>query len=87
MTSLEVGELIVKLSNEDRHSIVEISNILKKSKSFIDGILKKSEENRSWGANYRGIYVRFLDCFFEKLALARLSVEIIGISWFLQVNF
>ena len=43
LTSLEVRKLIVKLRNEDKHSIGEIANIDKKSKSVIHDILKKFE--------------------------------------------
>ena len=50
VTSLEVRELIVKLRNEDKHSIGEISNIVKKSKSVVHGILKKFEESGSYEA-------------------------------------
>ena len=50
LTSLEVRKLIVKLRNEDKHSIGEIVNIVKKSKSVIHGILKKFEETRSCAA-------------------------------------
>ena len=35
LISLEVRKLIVKLRNEDKHSIDEIANIVKKSKSVI----------------------------------------------------
>ena len=41
VTSLELRELIVKLRNEDKHSIGDIANIVKKSKSVIHGILMK----------------------------------------------
>ena len=34
VTSLELRELIVKLRNEDKHSIGDIANIVKKSKSY-----------------------------------------------------
>ena len=47
LTSLEVRKLIVKLLNEDKHSIGEIANIAQKSKSIIHGILKKFEETGS----------------------------------------
>ena len=45
--SLELRELIVKLRNEDKHSIGDIANIVKKSKSVIHGILKKFDETGS----------------------------------------
>ena len=41
LSFLKVRKLTVKLRNEDRHSIGEIANIVKKSKSVIHGILKK----------------------------------------------
>ena len=44
VTSLELRELTVKLRNEDKHSIGDIANIVKKSKSVIHGILKKFDE-------------------------------------------
>lgn len=47
VTSLEVRELIVKLRHEDKHSICDIANIAKKSKSVIHSILKKFEETGS----------------------------------------
>ena len=47
VTSLELIELIVKLRNEDKHSIDDIANIVKKSKSVIHGILKKLDETGS----------------------------------------
>ena len=47
LTSSEIRKLIVKLRNEGKHSIGEISNIVKKSKSVIHSILKKSEETGS----------------------------------------
>ena len=47
VTSLELRELIVKLRNEDKHSIGDIANIVKKSKSVIHGILKKFDETGS----------------------------------------
>ena len=47
LTSLEVGKLIVKLHNEDKQSMGEIANIVKKSKSVIHGILKKFEQTGS----------------------------------------
>ena len=50
LTSLERRKLIIKLRNEDKHSIGEITNIVKKSKDVIHGILKKFEETGSWEA-------------------------------------
>ena len=47
LTFLEVRKLIVKLHNEDKHSIGEIANIVKKSKSVIHGIVKKFKETGS----------------------------------------
>ena len=47
LTSLEVRKLVVKLRTDDKHSIGEIANIVKKSKSVIHGILKKFEETGS----------------------------------------
>ena len=41
VTSSELRELIVKLRNEDKHSISGIANIATKFKSVIHGILKK----------------------------------------------
>ena len=47
VTSLEVRKLIVNLRHEDKHSIGDIANIVKKSKSVIHGILKKFKETGS----------------------------------------
>ena len=44
LTSSEVRKLIVKLRNEDKLSIGEIANIVKKSKSNIHDILKKFDK-------------------------------------------
>ena len=51
MTSLEHRKLIVKLRNEDKFSIEDISKTVGKSKSVIDSILRKLEETSSWEAN------------------------------------
>ena len=50
MTSLEVRNLIVRLRNEDKHSIGEISNIVKTSKNDFHDILNKLEESGSYEA-------------------------------------
>ena len=44
MTSLEVRELIVKLCKEDKCSIGEIADIVRKSKSVVHGILMRFEK-------------------------------------------
>ena len=54
LTSSEVRKLILKLRNEDKHSIDEIANIVKKSNSIIHGILKKFEETGSYEAKKSG---------------------------------
>ena len=47
MTSLELRKLIVKLGNEDKLSIGDISKTVGKSKSVILSILRKLEETGS----------------------------------------
>ena len=47
VTSLEVRELIVKLRKEDKRSIGEIADIVRKSKSVVYGILKRFEKTGS----------------------------------------
>ena len=47
MTSLELKKLIVKLRNEDKLSIRDISKTVGKSKSVIHSILRKLEETGS----------------------------------------
>ena len=44
VTSLELREVILKLRNDDKHSIGDIANIVKKSKRVIHGVLKKFDE-------------------------------------------
>ena len=44
MTSLELRKLLVNLCNEDKLSIGDISNTVRKSKSVIHSILRKLEE-------------------------------------------
>ena len=50
-TSLELGKLIVKLRNEDKLSIGDISKTVGKSESVIHSILRKLEETGSCEAN------------------------------------
>ena len=47
VTSLEVRELIVKLCKEDKRSIGEIADIVRKSKSVVHGILKRFKKTGS----------------------------------------
>ena len=47
VTSLQLRKLIVKLRNEDKHLIGDISKIARKSKSVIHSISRKLEETRS----------------------------------------
>ena len=49
-TSLERRKLIVKLRNEDKFSIEDISKTVGKSKSVIHSILRKHEETGSYEA-------------------------------------
>ena len=51
VTSLELRKLIVKLRNEDKLSIGDISKTVGKSKSVIHSILRKLDETGSCEAN------------------------------------
>ena len=50
VTSLELRKLIVKLGNEDKLSIWDISKTMGKSRSVIHNILRKLEETGSFEA-------------------------------------
>ena len=51
VTSLKLRKLLVKLRNEDKLSIGDISKTLGKSLSVIHSILRKLEETGSYEAN------------------------------------